>query len=163
LGHQQRQQQAQRQQRGGLVDLHRSRFFSSRAESTATPTAAAAHDDPGMGGATHHDARVVTYNVLSSSLCEASYFTHCAPEDLDPPTRLARVLAKLEPEVAAGAVIALQEVSQKWAGDLHVFFAQRGCAARPHLTIVSNPDVSLTPTLTSYISTPGSCTLHLIS
>lgn len=78
-----------------------------------------------MGGASH-DARVVTYNVLSSSLCEPEYFTHCAPEDLDPPARLAKLKAKLEPEMAKGAVIGLQEVSQKWAGDLHVFFAQRG-------------------------------------
>ena len=74
----------------------------------------------------HHDARIVTYNVLSSSLCEPGYFTHCAPEDLDPPTRLAKVLAKLEPEMAKGAVIGLQEVSQKWAGEMHAFFAARG-------------------------------------
>lgn len=64
--------------------------------------------------------------MLSSSLCEPEYFTHCAPEDLDPPARLAKLKAKLEPEMARGAVIGLQEVSQKWAGDLHVFFAQRG-------------------------------------
>ena len=90
-----------------------------------------------------HEARVVTYNVLSSSLCEPEYFRNCAPEDLDPPSRLAKLLVKLEPEMKKGAVIGLQEVSQKWAGDLHVFFAQRGyhmvrrggqaeaCSARP--------------------------------
>ena len=73
-----------------------------------------------------HDARVVTYNVLSSSLCEPGYFTHCDPDDLHPPNRLAKLLTKLEPEMAKGAVIGLQEVSQKWAGELHVFFAKRG-------------------------------------
>ena len=73
-----------------------------------------------------HDARVVTYNVLSSSLCEPDYFAHCDPNDLHPPNRLAKLLAKLEPEMAKGAVIGLQEVSQKWAGQLHVFFAKRG-------------------------------------
>ena len=35
-------------------------------------------------------------------------------------------MKKLEAEMAKGAVIGLQEVSQKWAGDLHVFFAERG-------------------------------------
>ena len=92
-----------------------------------TAAAAASNDNSStMSGASSHDARVVTYNVLSSSLCEATYFTHCAPEDLDPPARLAKLKAKLEPEIAKGAVIGLQEVSQKWAGDLHVFFARRG-------------------------------------
>jgi len=76
--------------------------------------------------ASSHDARVVTYNVLSSSLCEPTYFTHCAPEDLDPDNRYPRMLKKLEAEISAGAVIGLQEVSQKWAGKLHVFFAERG-------------------------------------
>jgi 2',5'-phosphodiesterase len=79
-----------------------------------------------MASSETHDARVVTYNVLSSSLCEPTYFTHCAPEDLDPPTRLKKTLVKLEDEMKKGAVIALQEVSQKWAGELHVFFAKRG-------------------------------------
>ena len=74
--------------------------------------------------ASTHEARVVTYNVLSSSLCEPTYFTHCAPEDLDPPNRLRKLLVKLEPEIAKGAVIGLQEVSQKWAGELHTFFAR---------------------------------------
>ena len=51
--------------------------------------------------ASSHDARVVTYNVLSSSLCEPTYFTHCAPEDLDPDNRYPRMLEKLEAEIAA--------------------------------------------------------------
>lgn len=76
--------------------------------------------------ASTHDARVVTYNVLSSSLCDPTYFTHCAPDDLDPVQRLPKLMKKLEAEMAKGAVIGLQEVSQKWAGDLHVFFAERG-------------------------------------
>ena len=76
--------------------------------------------------ASSHDARLVTYNVLSSSLCEPTYFTHCAPEDLDPDNRYKKLLVKLEAEIAAGAVIGLQEVSQQWAGRLHVFFAERG-------------------------------------
>lgn len=117
------------------------------------------------------DVRVLTYNVLSSSLggagtlphplppalhhhllitdvfplaslCNtwgsplrvpADYFTSCAPEDLHPPTRLARVLARLERECAAGAVICLQEVSIAWAGPLHAFFLQRGYTFVTHL------------------------------
>ena len=76
--------------------------------------------------ASSHDARLVTYNVLSSSLCEPTYFTHCAPKDLDPDNRYKKLLVKLEAEITSGAVIGLQEVSQKWAGRLHVFFTERG-------------------------------------
>lgn len=79
-------------------------------------TAAMAH-----GG----DVRVVSYNLLSSGLCEPSHFVHCDPADLHPPTRLARVLKKLKPECDACAVLCLQEVSRTWAGALHTFFAAR--------------------------------------
>jgi hypothetical protein len=109
----------QQRQQGSGLHLQQQRIHRSSSRAFATTAAAASND-------TMHDARVVTYNVLSSSLCEPVYFTHCAVEDLDPPARLAKLKAKLEPEMARGAVIGLQEVSQKWAGDLHVFFAQRG-------------------------------------
>ena len=102
------------------------------------------------------EVRVVSYNVLSSSLCEPSYFSACKPENLKPATRLKRVMDKLSLEVAQGrygycrasschggcacrggvlphlnpparpSVICLQEVSMLWAGDLHSYFAQRG-------------------------------------
>ena len=70
--------------------------------------------------------QLVTYNVLSSHLAEADYFIHCQPEHLDAATRLARLKTKLAAETARGAVVCLQEVSTDWAGELHVFFAQRG-------------------------------------
>jgi len=70
--------------------------------------------------------RVATYNVLSSHLAEPGYFSKCAPENLDPQTRLERVMEQLEAEVAAGSVIALQEVSRDWAGPLQIYFSQRG-------------------------------------
>jgi mRNA deadenylase 3'-5' endonuclease subunit Ccr4 len=60
--------------------------------------------------------RVVTYNVLSSHLGGPDWFTSCAREDLVPSTRLARVLDKLEVEMAKDAVICLQEVSMSWTG-----------------------------------------------
>jgi hypothetical protein len=44
--------------------------------------------------------RVVTYNVLSSHLCEPNYYVKCDPADLDPPTRLDRVKRQLEPHVS---------------------------------------------------------------
>ena len=44
----------------------------------------------------------MSYNVLSSSLCEPSYFSACKPEDLKPATRLKRVMDKLSLEVAQG-------------------------------------------------------------
>lgn len=70
-------------------------------------------------------AHVVSYNVLSSSLAEASHFPSCDPGDLDAHTRLSRLLAKLEEPIASRAVICLQEVSLSWAGPLHAFFATR--------------------------------------
>ena len=64
-------------------------------------------------------ARVVSYNVLSSSLCEADYHVKCKPDDLDESARLRRLVDKLGPEMEKGAIICLQEVSTKWAGTLH--------------------------------------------
>jgi len=78
------------------------------------------------GGASSAVARVVTYNVLSSHLCEPEHFTACDPSDLDPPMRLARVKEQLEPHVKAGAVIGLQEVSAQWVGELTPYFEERG-------------------------------------
>lgn len=75
-----------------------------------------------------YDVRVATYNVLSSHLAEPSRFPECKPEDLDAPTRLRRVKAKLETEIEQGSVVCLQEVSTLWAGDLHVFFMNKGYA-----------------------------------
>jgi len=74
------------------------------------------------------EARIplVTYNVLSSSLCEPSFYTNSDPEALDPDARLVRVLAKLEGEVRSKSIICLQEISRSWSGELHTFFAQRG-------------------------------------
>mmetsp|Transcript_2548 Transcript_2548/g.6123 ORF Transcript_2548/g.6123 Transcript_2548/m.6123 type:complete len:362 (+) Transcript_2548:84-1169(+) len=67
-------------------------------------------------------ARVVTYNVLSSSLCEPSFYTACLPANLHAPTRLERVKEKLRKEIERGSVCCLQEVSMLWCGDLHAFF-----------------------------------------
>lgn len=44
--------------------------------------------------------RVVTYNVLSSHLCEPEYYVKCDPADLDPSTRLSRVKEQLAPHVS---------------------------------------------------------------
>ena len=66
--------------------------------------------------------RIVTYNVLSSSLAAPSYFSKCDPEDLDADNRLTRLKRALLEEMRAcpernggrGAVLCLQEVSKKW-------------------------------------------------
>jgi len=55
------------------------------------------------GGPQPCSLRVVTYNVLSSHLGAADYFTSCAPANLVPAVRLQRVLEKLEGEVQRGA------------------------------------------------------------
>jgi endonuclease/exonuclease/phosphatase family metal-dependent hydrolase len=70
--------------------------------------------------------RIATYNVLSSHLAEPTHFTRCAAEDLAASTRLPRVLAKLRAETRARSVIALQEISMDWTGELHSFFAAEG-------------------------------------
>ncbi len=76
--------------------------------------------------------RVVSYNLLSKSLARASYYPRCSKSDLNASTRLARAKEKLESytkfisEACPPAVIALQEVSLSWAGDLTIWFKQRG-------------------------------------
>ena len=69
--------------------------------------------------------RVVTYNVLSSSLCQADYHVKCDANNLDAWVRLRRVCDLLEPEVGMKSIICLQEVSTLWAGHLHAFFSRR--------------------------------------
>ena len=77
--------------------------------------------------------RVCTYNCLSSHLGGPDWFTACHTDDLKPSTRLQRLLAKLEVEIAKDAVICLQEVSMTWSGTLVSFFAQRGYQWVGHL------------------------------
>lgn len=48
------------------------------------------------------------------------------PVHLEEKQRLEKVLAKLRAETQQGSVIALQEVSRGWAGQLHTFFARAG-------------------------------------
>ena len=72
------------------------------------------------------NVRVTTYNVLSSHLGGADYFTSCRPEHLDAKYRLKQLQKKLDIEIEAKAIICLQEVSTPWAGALHVYFANRG-------------------------------------
>ncbi len=70
--------------------------------------------------------RFVTYNILSSSYSEAEHFVKCLRHDLNPETRLKRVIDKLLPEMAQNSIICLQEVSTLWAGEFHSFFAEHG-------------------------------------
>ena len=50
---------------------------------------------PVAGGLPSPFTRVVSYNVLSSHLCEPEHFVKCDAADLDPPTRLRRVQEQL--------------------------------------------------------------------
>lgn len=70
--------------------------------------------------------RVVTYNVLSSHLCDPNHFTHCDKTALNHWKRLERLKIKLEPFVEDKAIICLQEVSDTWAGPLIAWFGQHG-------------------------------------
>lgn len=61
--------------------------------------------------------------MLSSHLAEPGWFRSCNPADLAAPTRLARIMDKLQPHIEAGAIICLQEVSRAaWAEPLRDFF-----------------------------------------
>lgn len=78
--------------------------------------------------------RIVSYNLLSSSLAEPSHFPACNPTDLNATVRLQRLMNKLEGPVASRSIICLQEVSLEWSGHLHAFFANRGF----HLMLASH-------------------------
>jgi hypothetical protein len=67
--------------------------------------------------------KVTQYNVLSSHLGGANYFTACNPNFLNPATRLEKLKEKLLDEIESNSIICLQEVSTTWAGPLHAFFA----------------------------------------
>jgi hypothetical protein len=70
--------------------------------------------------------RVVSYNILCSTLAPADRFCHCNPENLAAPVRLERILRLLDAEVEQGSVVCLQEVGRQWCGELHRYFADRG-------------------------------------
>ena len=70
--------------------------------------------------------RVTTYNVLSSQLARADYFSFCNPKWLQASYRLTKIKEKMDAEVARKSIICLQEVSTAWAGNLHTYFAARG-------------------------------------
>lgn len=70
--------------------------------------------------------KFTSYNVLSSHLCEPTYFTSCNPDWLSPAHRFDKLQQKLELEMKENAIISLQEVSHLWCGKLHAFFASNG-------------------------------------
>lgn len=70
--------------------------------------------------------RFVTYNVLSSNLCSASWYAKNDPEHLDPRKRLPKVFAKLSEEIKENAIIGLQEISITWSTKFRAFFEKNG-------------------------------------
>lgn len=65
---------------------------------------------------------VVSYNLLSPELSKPATFPENDPAECDGARRLPRILAQLRDQCARGAVIALQEVSITWLGDLQCLF-----------------------------------------
>ncbi|CAE6941479.1 ccr4 [Symbiodinium natans] len=82
----------------------------------------------GQGNAQSAHVRVVTYNVLSPTLCSPNRFPHCRSEDLLESFRWPRLIAQLEAALADSVptVFCLQEVDELWAGKLHAYFQRRG-------------------------------------
>ena len=81
--------------------------------------------------------RVVSYNLLSSSLARSDHFTTYPPAHLLAENRLPLILEKLEYQrtkaISGGGssnspktIFCLQEISREWAGELHTYFANNG-------------------------------------
>eukprot|EP00730_Choanoeca_flexa_P018724 TRINITY_DN9122_c0_g1_i3.p1 TRINITY_DN9122_c0_g1~~TRINITY_DN9122_c0_g1_i3.p1 ORF type:complete len:212 (+),score=24.32 TRINITY_DN9122_c0_g1_i3:155-790(+) len=68
--------------------------------------------------------RIVTYNVLSPTLCSPDWFPECKPAACKAENRLGKVLTQLEPYVKEDSIICLQEVGVDWFGAFHTFFDQ---------------------------------------
>ena len=68
---------------------------------------------------------VYTYNLLSPNYASINYFIHCKQEDLNGGTRFLRIIKKIQDCIDKEAILCLQEVPQKWAGNLHSYFQQR--------------------------------------
>lgn len=69
---------------------------------------------------------IATYNVLSQNLAEPEWFCGCDPEVLGSQYRLKAIKKQLQRLIDRKAIIALQELSQEWAGDLHSYFSRQG-------------------------------------
>eukprot|EP00051_Salpingoeca_urceolata_P020145 m.300112 g.300112 ORF g.300112 m.300112 type:complete len:471 (+) comp19553_c0_seq9:2118-3530(+) len=78
--------------------------------------------------ATQASWRVVSYNVLSSSLARPSHFFKCTPQQLKSANRLEKLKKQLLEQFAQPnrPIVCLQEVSLAWAGELHALCAQQG-------------------------------------
>lgn len=91
--------------------------------------------------------RLVTYNLLSPTMCSPARFPYCDPADLGEAVRFHRVWRKIEEvlrtEDFSEAVIVLcfQEVSESWASRLHVRFQQRGW----HFVYAQTPTTEYSP------------------
>ena len=95
---------------------------ASSAASALTMSFTASSSNAQTANANLTPVRVVTYNILSPELAPPSHFIECQPQHLEPNVRFEKVKHALEPHIADGAIICLQEVSQAWAGLLTPFF-----------------------------------------
>ncbi|CAE7437526.1 unnamed protein product [Symbiodinium sp. CCMP2456] len=96
--------------------------------STTRRRAALRHCRTACKGDATSDVRVVTYNVLSPTLCSARRFPHCKEQDLLESVRWPRLVTQLDAALAetTPTVFCLQEVDELWASKLHAHFQRRG-------------------------------------
>lgn len=78
--------------------------------------------------------RVITYNLLSDSLCDPEWFPKCDSAALSPETRWLRIQTKLWREIQNKSIFCLQEVSQNWAEKLQVMFERANYTMVSRLT-----------------------------
>eukprot|EP01124_Arcella_intermedia_P033307 TRINITY_DN7954_c0_g1_i1.p1 TRINITY_DN7954_c0_g1~~TRINITY_DN7954_c0_g1_i1.p1 ORF type:complete len:325 (-),score=55.52 TRINITY_DN7954_c0_g1_i1:8-982(-) len=73
------------------------------------------------------DVEVVSYNILSDSLCSPSTYPHCTPAALDTPLRFEKIKQKLTHRIESNRpIIGLQEVSRAFSAQLYTFFENLG-------------------------------------
>jgi endonuclease/exonuclease/phosphatase family metal-dependent hydrolase len=68
------------------------------------------------------EVAVVSWNILSESLCDPSYFTQCLSKYLETEYRWNRIKFYLFHQIQKNAIICLQELTDEWIEKLLLFF-----------------------------------------
>lgn len=70
--------------------------------------------------------KVYSYNVLSTELATRQKYATCSTDDLNPETRMSRLIGKLDRKIRPSSIFCLQEVSSTFAKELKTFFDENG-------------------------------------
>ena len=70
--------------------------------------------------------RITSYNILSESLCNEKSYPFNNPEYVREDYRFPLIKSKIDEEIKKQSIVCMQEVTQKFAGEAHVFFQKKG-------------------------------------